>query len=228
MALIPVRGLHGGKSRLAPALRPDERSAIIAAMARRVVSTVLDSGIVDSVMIVTREPDLAGSLGINDPRLSLGLQLADAMGLNAAIDIGRAVAVERAVTRLVVLSADLPTLMTSDLQVLDTEWTDVVLAPDRAGTGTNALMLRGDRAIRSFGARFGIGSCALHVAEAERHGLTWSDIAIPGIAYDLDSPEDWQGLPGHLRQALLQEGHARIAGRHATRSTSIPHVMEHA
>jgi 2-phospho-L-lactate guanylyltransferase len=179
-------------------------------------------------MIVTREPDLAGALGINDPRLSLGLQLADAMGLNAAIDIGRAVAVERAVTRLVVLSADLPTLMTSDMQDLDTEWTDVVLAPDRAGTGTNALVLRGDRAIRSFGARFGIGSCAMHVAEAERHGLTWSDIAIPGIAYDLDTPEDWQGLPGHLRQALLQEGHARIAGRHATRSTSIPHVMEHA
>jgi len=61
------------------------------------------------------------------------------------------------------------------------------IAPDRAGTGTNGLALRPPDVIAL---RFGAGSLAAHLAEAEAAGVPISEVHRPGLAFDLDTPAD--------------------------------------
>ena len=63
----------------------------------------------------------------------------------------------------------------------------VVIAPDRLGTGTNGLALSPPGII---GFRFGAGSFAAHRAEAQAAGVEPAVVVRPGLAFDLDTPED--------------------------------------
>src|SRR5690606_422821 len=80
----------------------------------------------------------------------------------------------------------------------------VVIAPDRHGRGTNALMLRlragqsrpdvpldpDEQSGPVFRFQFGPGSYVLHRAEAERLGFDVATANMPGTALDLDTPAD--------------------------------------
>jgi 2-phospho-L-lactate guanylyltransferase len=50
--------------------------------------------------------------------------------------------------------------------------------------------------------RFGVGSLAAHVAEAEAQGLDVTVVHRPGTAVDLDTADDWTQLPGEVRTAV--------------------------
>jgi len=59
------------------------------------------------------------------------------------------------------------------------------IAADKTGRGTNALALRPPDVIDF---RFGVGSLAAHIAQAD--GLPLSVVDRPGLAFDLDTPAD--------------------------------------
>ena len=61
----------------------------------------------------------------------------------------------------------------------------VAIAPDKTGRGTNALALRPPDALRF---SFGIDSFAKHRAAAG--ALPFVVVDRPGLAFDLDTPED--------------------------------------
>jgi 2-phospho-L-lactate guanylyltransferase len=63
----------------------------------------------------------------------------------------------------------------------------VVLAPDRAGTGTNVLLLRPPG---SMPFAFGAGSYARHAALARRYGVTVATYRAAGTAFDVDGRAD--------------------------------------
>ena len=63
----------------------------------------------------------------------------------------------------------------------------VAIAPDRAGTGTNGLALRPPDAIAF---RFRGSSFAAHRAAAEAAEVPMVEVHRPGLAFDLDTPED--------------------------------------
>jgi 2-phospho-L-lactate guanylyltransferase len=197
--------LHGGKSRLAPVLDPGQRSSLIASLARHVVRVVLESGISSDVVLVSREHELGTRLGFEAGQV-FSVHQPDALpGMNAAIDIGRAHALKRGSERLLVLSGDLPQLSGMDLVAIGAAGADVVVGTDRLRRGTNALMLRGDRALREFHFEFGIDSRIMHRSEASRHGLSRMELSIPGIELDLDTPDDWAMLSRDTRQRLLSQ-----------------------
>jgi 2-phospho-L-lactate guanylyltransferase len=112
------------------------------------------------------------------------------MGLNAGLDQAREAAVAEGVERLLVLHGDLPNLAAEDvLALMDAAGglPSVAIAPDRLGTGTNGLALSPPGAI---GFRFGTGSLAAHRTEAEAAGMEPAMVMRPGLAFDLDTPED--------------------------------------
>ncbi|MGH2457081.1 MAG: 2-phospho-L-lactate guanylyltransferase, partial [Candidatus Limnocylindria bacterium] len=90
---------------------------------------------------------------------------------------------------LAVLHGDLPNLAVDDVRALvdAIPAAGVAIAPDRAESGTNGLALRPPDAI---GFRFGPGSFAAHRAEARRAGLSLAVVRRPGLAFDLDTPDD--------------------------------------
>jgi len=212
-AVIPLRGLHGGKSRLSPVLDPAQRSAIIARMAEHVVGAVLESNVADSIVIVSREHDVFDRIQVRHPQVSLVTQAHDSIGLNSAVDDGRTVAIERYSDLLLVLSADLPVLDAADLVAMGERAQDVVIAPDRFGVGTNALMLRGQPAISQFRFHFGPASRRLHEVEALRLGIETFIHDAASIALDLDTPADWDMLAPCLQNRLLSP---QVSSREST------------
>lgn len=114
------------------------------------------------------------------------------MGLNEGLDQARSQALLDGIDTLIVLHGDLPNLTAIDIETLvgvlpADGGPGVAIAPDRAGTGTNALALRPPGVIPF---RFGIGSFAAHAAEVERAGVPCVAVNRGGLAFDLDTPDD--------------------------------------
>jgi len=114
------------------------------------------------------------------------------MGLNEGLEQARFDALVDDIETLIVLHGDLPNVQAADIELLagalpDGDAPAVAIAPDRAGTGTNGLVLRPPGVIRF---RFGVGSFAAHLEEVEAAGVPLVAVNRSGLAFDLDTPED--------------------------------------
>lgn len=205
MAVVPLRDGSSGKSRFAQSLAPAARTQLVAVLARHVIGTLLDSGQVARVAVVTEDVDFASSVTRGrGAAVEVVVQPRSRRGLNDAVEVGRelACATFGASSALLVVHADLPVLTAADVAALLLPSASVVLATDRLRTGTNALVLR--RAGSAFTFRFGPGSLSAHLAEAAERGLDPLVVERPGTSADLDTPTDWAELPRATRDVLLQ------------------------
>jgi 2-phospho-L-lactate guanylyltransferase len=195
VALVPVRSLAAGKTRLAGFVTPHVRELLMRRMVGNVIAAALDSGAINEIVLVSPD-DSALALASGLPRVTPLRQSGDRPGLLAALDQGRMYAEGRGASGLLVLFGDLPLINRDDIRNLVRRAAPVVIAPDRHGQGTNALFLRlsaiplGDR----FDFQFGEGSYARHVAEAHRIGLDVVTSSGSGTAFDLDTPADLTAL----------------------------------
>lgn len=181
---MPHRGLEAAKTRLASILDPDEREALSAELLGRVLRVAGEAA--PEVVVITPAEALRDIVTAAGARLAVQR----GMGLNAGLDQARAEALEQGVETLVVLHGDLPNLRSGEVATLISAAQGVLavaLAPDRAGTGTNGLALRPPSAVDF---RFGPESFALHVAAAREAGIEPAVVRAPGLAFDLDTPED--------------------------------------
>ncbi len=180
--IIPVKPAGQAKSRLAEVLGEAQRAALAEAMLRHVVTAAQGAGHVDQIALIG--PSRLGLPG------DVPLLADPGGGLNPALQSALAHCSGLGADRLVVLFADLPQLTSHEVQLLALAPTDAVaIAPDRHGTGTNALSLP-IPAARGFTFAFGPDSFALHNAEAGRLGLRIEEVHSPGLARDIDVPED--------------------------------------
>jgi 2-phospho-L-lactate guanylyltransferase len=182
--IVPHRGLAAAKTRLAPVLDDAEREAL----ARRLLERVLRVAHVacGDVVVITPSEALEPLVSAAGARLVVQR----GMGLNAGLEQARRDALLDGVDSLLVLHGDLPNLGMDDIAALVAavpQPAGVAIAPDRTGSGTNALALRPPDAI---GFRFGVGSYAAHRAEAEAAGVPLVEVRRPGLAFDLDTPDD--------------------------------------
>jgi 2-phospho-L-lactate guanylyltransferase len=201
------------------------RARLVAGMAFHVLRVTRDSGIADQVVVVTRDDHLLESLDEALPEVYGVLQGPESVGMNAGIDTGRQAALWAGSERLLVLPADLPELEVSDLTALMDSDADVVIGPDTGHCGTNALLLNGREAISSFSFHFGIGSRKAHLRTGLELGLRVEDVIRPGLALDLDTPEDWAKLSEESQLRLLSPdvpGMAWLVPGHGSRP-----VLEH-
>ncbi|WP_285108089.1 2-phospho-L-lactate guanylyltransferase [Promicromonospora sp. MEB111] len=199
-AVVPLRDGVSGKSRLAAVLDAGARRRLVRVLARHVVSTLLAADEIGRVVVVTADPVFTGET-LAGLAVEVLEQPADRPGLNAALEHAReTLAVGGEGSRLLVAHADLPALTQADVAALLTEEAPVVVATDRYRSGTNLLLL--PFADLGFRFRFGVGSLAAHLAEAEARGLTARVVDRPGTAVDLDTADDWSQLPDEVRAAV--------------------------
>jgi 2-phospho-L-lactate guanylyltransferase len=182
--IVPHRGLEAAKTRLAPVLEDEERIALARRLLERVLKVVSEA--CEDVVVITPAATLEPIVTAGGARFVLQRS----MGLNEGLEQARAAAIRHGVETLVILHGDLPNLQPDDVRALISaipEPGGVAIAPDRAGTGTNGLALRPPTAITF---RFGIGSFEAHRAAADGEGLPLAVVTRPGLAFDLDTPQD--------------------------------------
>lgn len=203
VAVVPVRGLRGSKTRLSEIFSEDERIGLTCAMLRHVLGVLVGTRVVERVAVVTPDADVGAAFPEPSGRIELVRQSTGQAGLNPALIVGRDWALDRGAAAMLAISSDLPLLEEADIEDIAALDAAVVLAPDRHGAGTNALLLRiSEPSTEQFTFAFGQQSAARHIAEAERLGLPM-EMSVPGgTAFDLDTPDDWQALPSHVRASL--------------------------
>jgi len=184
-AVVPVKDLLGTKSRLKPILNPGARAGLTLYMMGRVISALKEAG-VENVCVVS--PDRI----VLDEARERGAAplLQESRGLNPALEEGRRWAMDRGASTLLVLPADLPLLDAEDVMaVLEgvSEEGSVVISPDGAHAGTNALLLRPPDVLPF---AFGHDSYEAHLRFARERGLEVGVRERPHLSFDLDTAED--------------------------------------
>jgi 2-phospho-L-lactate guanylyltransferase len=187
--IVPARGLTAGKSRLAPVLNAAVREALNRELLERTLAVVSEwCGAPQRCFVVSpcsRALALARDAGATAVR-----EGARAVGLNRAVRLGVARAAAQGATHVLILPADLPHVTADALSALANpagRLKHVVLAPDKTGSGTNALLIGVGT---GFKYAFGPASFAAHRAAAKRAGLTTSIVRRAELEYDLDTPDD--------------------------------------
>jgi 2-phospho-L-lactate guanylyltransferase len=111
--------------------------------------------------------------------------------LNGALRQAACYAVQHGARGVLTVFGDLPLMRRQELrQMLDCypAAPRVVAAPDRAGTGTNALLVEPADLIDF---QFGQHSFNRHYSQAMRRNCTWGVVRTPGLATDIDCPKDF-------------------------------------
>jgi 2-phospho-L-lactate guanylyltransferase len=182
--IVPHRGLEAAKTRLAPVLDPQERIALARTLLAGVLRVARQA--TDDVVVISP----AAALEPIVVEAGARLVVQRGMGLNAGLNQARDESMAEGIELLAVLHGDLPNLLADDVLALleaVNGQRGVAIGPDRKGSGTNGLALRPPDVI---GFRFGAGSFAAHQAEAQAVGLVPAVVGRPGLAFDLDTPQD--------------------------------------
>ena len=181
--VIPVKSLTGGKSRLAGVLSRAARRRLGTAMLDHVLTIAGGRRVlvVSACPLARRLARAHGAGTVADP----------GRGLDAAVRAGVRACLAQGAGAVVVLASDLPLLSADELARLCGRRAGMVICRDRHGGGTNALKLA-----RPLGFRFayGPGSAAAHRAEARRRRTGVVELALPGVAFDIDTAEDLAAL----------------------------------
>lgn len=208
MILIPVKNLSAAKQRLAAVLDQPSRTKLAQAMLHDVLSAVNDWTGRPQVAVVTSDSyavSLASDYGfevIPDP---------DNPGETGAIDMATRICWERGVESTLVIPADIPLIQAWELERIlkHAPAEGSVLVPAADGRGTNAAFRR---PANLFPLRFGNDSFKPHHAAAQAIGKPCVVLYLPGIAVDVDNPEDLQqllSLPGETRAQRLGREYVR-------------------
>lgn len=186
-AIVPVKPLRRGKSRLAEALNDSERENLNRLLLERTIKTLVDLKEVEQVLVVSRDSSalaLARELGART------VQEDGAPALNTALKRATVVAQVYASRGVLVVPADLPLVTREDILALLERAANppvVVIAPDRRHQGTNALLLAPADLIEY---DFGGDSFRRHCERARRAGARLEIVDLPSLGLDLDLPED--------------------------------------
>jgi 2-phospho-L-lactate/phosphoenolpyruvate guanylyltransferase len=202
--LVPVKNLSTAKQRLAAVLDQPARTELAQAMLQDVVATLAAWARRPACALVTSDPfaiELAKQYDfeiIPDPANP---------GETGAIEMATRLCVERGLDSTLVIPADIPLIQASELDQILEHAPDEgsLLVPAADGRGTNAAFRR---PANLFPLRFGNDSFKPHLAAAQATGKPCIVLQLPGIAIDVDNPEDLQRVlahPGETRtQSLLR------------------------
>jgi 2-phospho-L-lactate guanylyltransferase len=204
-AIVPVKPLRRSKSRLSPVLSDDERAALSQDMLLRTLDILGQVPKLEHTLVVSRDPKALALAREHGARTVMERGTPE---LNRALIRATVVARGYGVSAVLILPADLPLIGQADIEQILALATDppvIVVAPDRHGTGTNALLSAPPGLIDY---DFGPDSFLRHKERATASGARLEICQLPSFELDVDDPEDLE-----LMASEPQEGAASLAGR---------------
>jgi 2-phospho-L-lactate/phosphoenolpyruvate guanylyltransferase len=210
-AILPVKRFSLAKQRLGESVTEQLRLDLARAMVGDVLVALSRCAAVEMTIVVTNEPSVTAAAGYTG-----ALVVADTAesGQSAAVSIGIERALAEGAGRVLCIPGDCPALDPTELEVLLRNASEeIVVIPDRHGTGTNGLLLSPPDAMAP---SFGPGSRERHGELATSSGASWRVEPVASLQLDIDTGADL---------AVLRE---RLAGDHgqAPRTRSVLGMVE--
>jgi len=190
-AIVPVKPLNLGKSRLAGTISEDERINLNTRLLVHTLNTLSEISEIGQVLVVSRDSNV---LSISRDLGAKTILENGSPQLNTALARATVFAQLHAIYGVLILPADLPLLSKNDILSLIKVAGDppvVVISPDRRNDGTNALLISPAGLIEY---DFGPNSFDRHCHLAKLASARLEIVNLPSLAFDLDIPEDLQML----------------------------------
>jgi len=173
LAVVPMKSMDLAKGRLSGVLDAAGRRALAQQMLEHVLATLREAGLAN-VQVASADN------GTGD--------------LNADVAAAARRAEQQGARELLLVMADLPYLTAADIAALIEagRTSDIVIAEAKDG-GTNALLLRPPTVLQ-FAFATARPSAAFHADHARNAGIEPAFVRRPGLARDIDTPDDLQAL----------------------------------
>ena len=201
-AIVPVKPLRRGKSRLAGVLSDEERTNLNRCLLAHTLETLGEIPDIEHVLVVSRDPEalaLARDFGART------VQEKGTPHLNVALARATVVVREYTSRGVLIVPADLPLITPQDVEAMLARAVDppvVVVAPDRHRQGTNALLICPVGLIEY---DFGEDSFSRHCELAEQSGARLEVVDLPSLAIDVDLPEDLDWVSEELESWAIEQ-----------------------
>ena len=197
IAIVPMKPLAQGKSRLALSLTEEQRAGLALGMLRRVILAIKAAS-VDTVWVVggdDRVRAMTRGLG-GDSLEELGEDLNDTLkkAFELAFDQGKSA---------LYVAGDLPFVKPSDIHSMlqaSRSQGNVTLAPARRDGGTNAILVPFGVALQP---ELGQRSFMKHLTQAARLETSVAINSSQGLGFDLDVVDDLETFQ-HMEPGLLE------------------------
>ena len=186
-AVVPVKERVSAKERLAPILRPEARQALALAMLEDVLTAVTAARGIAGLLVVTVDAD-AGRLAA-----SFGARLTEAGardGHTGAVSAAARLLAAEGRAGMLTLPGDIPLVTPAEIACVlaaHPPAPSFTIVPSHDERGSNAIACSPPDAVPL---RFGENSFYPHLEAAEACGVRPNVMHLPGIALDIDNPED--------------------------------------
>jgi 2-phospho-L-lactate guanylyltransferase len=195
-AILPVKSPQNAKQRLTGFLAVEQRETLARLLFRQTLATLCQAQGIDRVVVATCDSEIAdharqsGALVFEEDEQVSHSVSADAACLRA---------MEMGASTVLLVPIDVPTVTPADFtQLAASARPGLIVVPSSDGTGTNALVRTPPNCIES---RFGPGSFRAHLEQALSKGLPADVLRLPGLMFDIDTPEDVAELLGRGHQS---------------------------
>ena len=194
-AIVPVKPLRRGKSRLAEVLSEEERLGLNSQLLIHTIDTLKEIPEIEQVLVVSRDQS---ALSLARSHGARTVQENGAPELNVALTRATIVAKQYATRGVLIIPSDLPMISKEDVSAMLDMVKDppvVVVAPDRKKEGTNALLVCPVGLIEY---DYGPNSFERHCLAAEAAGARLEICELSSLALDMDVPEDLELVSDEL------------------------------
>ncbi|HEY7829386.1 MAG TPA: 2-phospho-L-lactate guanylyltransferase [Solirubrobacteraceae bacterium] len=214
-AILPVKRFERAKQRLGASVADPLRLDLARAMVGDVLTALHRCASIDLTVVVTSEQSVATAAGYQG---AVVVEDSAEESQSAAVTLGLERALAEGAERALCIPGDCPALDPAELDALllaDSATREVVIVPDRHGTGTNGLLLTPPHAISP---SFGPGSCARHQQLARAAGLACRLEHPASLLLDIDTGEDLAALRERLAGETVRAPRTRtvlgLVGQH--------------
>ncbi len=212
-AVVPVKERASAKERLSPMLRPETRHALALAMLEDVLAALTATPGVAGLLVVTVDPEAGRLAATYGARL---IEVGARDGHTGAVTAAARLLAAEQRSGILTLPGDIPLVTPAEIARLlaaHLPAPSFTIVPSHDERGSNAIACSPPDAVPL---RFGENSFYPHLKAAEMAGIRPNVVHLPGIALDIDNPEDlvsFMRIDSSTRaRAVLAEDRAPLAG----------------
>jgi 2-phospho-L-lactate guanylyltransferase len=184
-AILPVKSPQNAKQRLTGFLAVEQRETLARMLYRQTLATLCLAEGIDRVVVATSDNEIAEHARQSG---AMVFEEREQVSHSVSADAACLRAMEMGASTALLVPIDVPTATPADFsQLASSAHPGLIVVPSSDGTGTNALVRTPPDCIQS---RFGPGSFRKHLDQALSKGLPADVLRLPGLMFDIDTPED--------------------------------------